>query len=77
MLVEDTQEHQELFGADGEAVVYFESVPEMLDKVRWLLNHPEARSRLRSAVRRLVREGEHTYRDRLAIILQSARLTSI
>jgi len=72
MLVENTAEHQELFGPDGQAVVYFDSIPEMVDKARWLLGNELERNRLREAAHRLVWGGGNTYRDRLLLILQSA-----
>jgi spore maturation protein CgeB len=76
MLMEKTAEHEELFGQEGRAVVYFQSIPEMLEKARWLLDHDTERERLREAAHRLVREGHHTYGDRLRCILESARVAS-
>jgi hypothetical protein len=71
MLVEDTEEHREIFGADGECVVYFSSDAEMVTKAKWLLGHPEERFRLRKAVyKKIVVDGENTYHDRLKFILQ-------
>lgn len=69
MLVEKTDEHVELFGAEGEAVVYFESIPEMIAKTRALVEDPGERERLRRAAHRLVTTGGHAYRDRLSSIL--------
>jgi len=34
MLVEETEEHREIFSIEGETVVYFRSIPEMIDKAR-------------------------------------------
>jgi spore maturation protein CgeB len=72
MLAEKTDEHVALFGPEGETVLYFDSVPEMTDKVSWLLEHDAERERLREAAHRLILEGRHTYRDRLETILRLA-----
>ena len=69
MLVEDTAEHRALFGADGECVVYFRSPSEMVSKVRQLLADERELQRLSAAVHRRIREGGHTYADRLGEIL--------
>jgi spore maturation protein CgeB len=69
MLVEDTAEHREIFGPDGEAVVYFRSIPEMIEKARWLLDRPVERQRLAAAAHARIADGRHTYRDRLAAML--------
>ena len=72
MLVEDTMEHREIFGEDGECVVFFNSNEQMILRARWLLDHPEERLRLRHAVyRRIVLEGKNTYTDRLRTILKT------
>ena len=54
---------------DGEAVVYFRSVPEMIDKARWLLDRPAERQRLAAAAHARIVAGRHTYQDRLAAML--------
>ena len=72
MLVEDTMEHREIFGGDGECVVFFNCNEQMISRARWLLDHPEERVRLRHAVyRRIVLEGKNTYSDRLRTILET------
>jgi spore maturation protein CgeB len=72
MLVEKTDEHLDLFGPEGQAVLYFDTIPEMIEKTRWLLEHQTERRRLRDAAHRVIVGGEHTYRDRLAAIIQRA-----
>jgi spore maturation protein CgeB len=72
MLVEDTPEHRELFGQDGEAVVYFRTIEQMLDRLRRLLTQPDERRRLAAAVRQRIVAGGHTYSDRLQTMLQEA-----
>lgn len=71
MLAEDTAEHREIFGDDGEAVVYFRTASEAAERARELLADPAERARLSTAVRdRIVSHGAHTYRDRLVSMLQ-------
>jgi len=72
MLVEKTDEHIELFGPDGRAVVYFETIPEMVERARMLVANPGERARLKQTAHRLILEGGHAYRDRLAFILNRA-----
>ena len=69
VLMEDTGEHREIFGDDGEAVALFGTRDEMIDKLRWLLAHQRDRLRLKEAAHRLVTTGHHTYRDRLETML--------
>jgi len=70
MLAENTEEHREIFGADGEAVLYFQDIGEMLKKTRWLVDHPEERHRLAVAAHCLITRGGHTYGDRLLQMLR-------
>lgn len=72
MLAEDTAEHREILGDDGEAVVYFRTAAEMVERLRWLLSHEQERRRLGAAVRARMAAGRHTYADRLQSILQAA-----
>jgi spore maturation protein CgeB len=72
MLAEDTAEHRELFGDDGEAVVYFRSPQEAADRARALLADSAERARLSAAARARISRGAHTYRDRLVAILEAA-----
>lgn len=72
MLVEDTAEHREIFGPEGQTVIYFGSIDEMLRKAAELLRDEQRRQRLSRAVHRLVTRGRHTYRDRLIAMLDAA-----
>jgi hypothetical protein len=72
MLTEDTAEHREIFGPDGENVVYFCTVDQMVDRLRWLLAHDAERVRLADAAHGLIVNGKHTYRDRLETMLAHA-----
>ena len=69
MLAEDTAEHRELLGPDGECVVFFRDEREMVEKARWLLDHPEERTRLARAAHARITGGENTYADRLKTML--------
>jgi len=71
MLAEWTQEHEEIFGAEGRAVLHFRSIEEMLEKARWLMDHPQERQRLARAAHQLITRGGHTYQDRLSTMLRS------
>lgn len=72
MLTEDTQEHREIFGDEGKAVVYFKTIPEMVEKTRWLLAHDTERQRLAQNAHQLITQGKHTYKDRLESMLSVA-----
>lgn len=74
MLTEDTEDHRELFGAEGEAVLYFSSVPEMVEKALWLAANDSERARLSAEARNRITAGCHTYADRLTSILRTTVL---
>ena len=69
MLAENTAEHRELFGPEGEAVLYFATASEAAQKVEWALENPKDRRRMAAAAHELVRRGNHTYRHRLESLL--------
>jgi spore maturation protein CgeB len=72
LLIEDTAEHREIFGRDGDAVVYFRSIPEMVGRAKSLLQHDADRYRLASAAHARVTQGGNTYADRLQRIIEVA-----
>jgi spore maturation protein CgeB len=72
MLVEDTPEHRALLGPPGHAAAYFETIPHMLEQLRWLLSAPDERIRLAATAQRCVRQARHTYADRLRSMLDTA-----
>jgi spore maturation protein CgeB len=72
MLTEDTAEHREIFGKEGENVVYFTTLTEMVEKTQWLLEHDGERERLAQNAHLLITQGGHTYGDRLNTILAIA-----
>jgi spore maturation protein CgeB len=69
MLVEDTADHRDLFGRDGECVRYFDGVPALLSVLAELLADPAQRMRLRRAVLARIVAGGHTWGDRLGAML--------
>ena len=66
VLAEDTDEHREILGEDGEAAVYFRTITDMIQKLRWLLESPDDRRRMAAASRTRIVTGANTYGDRLA-----------
>src|SRR5262249_21734191 len=74
LLAEDTDEHRALFGEEGECVLYFGSIDEMLSKARWLLDHESERKRLSRDCYKRITTGHHTYGDRIEEMLRTAGL---
>ena len=72
MLAEDTDEHREIFGPEGETVFYFRNAAEAANKASWLIGNAEERSRMKQAVRKRAGGAENTYRARLAAMLAIA-----
>jgi spore maturation protein CgeB len=72
MLAEDTPEHREIFGAEGESVLYFTDPEVAAEKARWALGNPGERHRMASAAHALITSGGHSYRDRLLQMLKAA-----
>ncbi|MGH9175175.1 MAG: CgeB family protein [Vicinamibacterales bacterium] len=72
MLVEDTAEHRDMFGLDGDAVVYFRTPAEGVDLVRTLLGDASRRATLSTRVRALIGSENHTYAARLLRMVASA-----
>ena len=71
ILAEDTLEHREILGPDGDAVVYFRSLDEMLLKARRLIEDGAMRARLSVAAKRRIRVSANTYHARLDHILKA------
>jgi len=72
MVIEDTDEHRDFFGAPGEAVVYANSTSEMVDAVKALVVDPDRRNRLSGRAHQLIADGPFTYADRLRSMLEAA-----
>ena len=75
MLTEDTEEHREILGPDGECVLYFHQIDDMIIKARWLLENEVERARLAAAARTRIRTDSNTYKHRLLRILAEAEGT--
>jgi spore maturation protein CgeB len=71
MLTEETDEHRELLGPEGECTVYFRDEAEMLRKARWLLENESERRRLAEAAHTRITGGRNTYADRLKTMLEA------
>ena len=65
LLAEDTEEHREIFGPDGDAAVFFTGPEEMVEKARYLLTNDAQRRRIAEAGHSLITRGQNKYRDRL------------
>ena len=75
LAMEDTPAHRQLFGPDGESVVYFNDPQSLVYACRRLLADAGLRQRLRLAAREVVVGGRNTYDDRLQEILAVASVT--
>jgi spore maturation protein CgeB len=65
MLLSDrTQECQEFF-AEGVEAEYFDSVDELVDKVKFYTTHEDARSRIAAAGRQRCLDGRYSYLERM------------
>jgi len=69
-VAEATGEHRELFGPDGEAVLYFRTPEELVHRVKEAFSNPELRARLRRNAHRAITGRPNTYTDRLKTMLQ-------
>jgi spore maturation protein CgeB len=74
MLAEATAEHQAIFGDDLAAVAYFQSIPEMVEKLHFLIRDEERRAQLAAAAHCIVMKKSHTYKDRLKTMLRIEEL---
>jgi spore maturation protein CgeB len=71
MLVEDTEEHRDIFGPDGEAVTYFRSPGEAAQQSRALLADDFGRAQFIQHARDRICNANHTYRHRLSDMTNS------
>jgi spore maturation protein CgeB len=72
IVAEDTADHRRIFGGDGECVLYFRTVPELIAKAVWALEHPAERERMAVDARRRITAGGNTYLDRLRTMLSAS-----
>lgn len=69
MIAERTDEHKELFEEDKEAV-YFNTKEELLEKVKYYLEHKEERKQIAKAGYERTRNSGYSYDDRVEEILK-------
>jgi spore maturation protein CgeB len=71
ILAEQTDDHRQIFGDEGDCALFFSGTAELVEKAKWLLAHQaEAYAMAKRACER-VTAGKNTYRDRLEEILNS------
>jgi spore maturation protein CgeB len=69
IVAEDTEEHHELYGSDGEAVRYFKSDEQLIQVTRELLEDEGQREKLSAAAYKTITTGGHKYSDRLRTLI--------
>ena len=72
MVVEDTEEHREIFGHDGSAVRYFTKPAYLVGIVVELLADPASRATLARNASSLIRSGANTYGARLKTMVENS-----
>jgi hypothetical protein len=72
LVMEDSGEHRELFGPDGESVVYFSDPSTLVAACQRVLADVGLRQRLRISARQKVIGGHNSYGDRLDQMLATA-----
>lgn len=71
LVVEDTSEHRDMFGADGAAVLYYQTAANLASQVARLCADEALRARLASAVLQRVASADNTYAARLRTLLSA------
>ncbi len=69
LVVEDTADHRQIFGAEGDAVQYFANPGQMVAATQRLLADPELRTRLAAIAHARIVSGKNTYADRLRSLI--------
>jgi hypothetical protein len=72
MLAEDTPEHRDIFGSDGECVRYFSDPRSAAELARRLIEVPDERRLMTAALHNRVAIAANNYRARLTTMLQAA-----
>ena len=70
VLAEETEEHLQILGKEGEAARYFRTPERMVEAARELLENEGERNRLASEAHRRITLGGNTYLDRLKTMLE-------
>ena len=73
ILAEDTADHRELFGPHDYAVRYFKTIDDLLRQARCLVSDAGLRRRLSMQLSERISAGNHTYADRLTVMLKMSR----
>ena len=76
ILAEDTAEHRQIFGQDGERAAFFRTMDEMVEKTAWLIAHEAERKRMAASCHSWIMGGANSYADRLRTIVTAAGLPS-
>lgn len=71
MLTEDTQEHREIFGEDGDKVIYFSTPEQLVDQVKKILDNESLRRDIAQRAYLHITSQPHTYKDRLENIINN------
>lgn len=72
IIAEDTSDHRELFGPEGHAACYFDSVDALVQTVKRLVGDPYRRAAMTVNLRKRMHERSDTYEDRLLKIVKTA-----
>jgi hypothetical protein len=64
LLVENTEDHQALYGPDRYAVFHYNSAEKTFQKAKGLITNPALSLRLKENVRDLFTSGKNAYKDR-------------
>lgn len=70
MLVEDTEEHREIFGAEDVCVGYYTTPVDLVTRARALCHDVPRRERLAAAVHAKICDGTNTYAARLSTMVR-------
>ncbi len=71
LLVEDTQDHRAIFGAEGEKALYFKTSAEAAQKAGFLTSNPSQRKKLLDNLNNESSLAMHTYAERLRAVERS------
>ena len=71
ILAEETDDHREMFGDEGDCALFFRGTSEMVDKAKWLLGHQEEGRQMADRAYTRITGGKNTYGDRLETILDT------
>jgi spore maturation protein CgeB len=71
ILAEETDDHREMFGDEGDCALFFRDTSEMADKAKWLLGHQGEGRQMADRAHARITGRKNTYRDRLETILDT------